>query len=80
MGALAASILSAAVLFGLDRVVVGGGVAAAGEVVFEPLRRAYRRRAGLEFARRLEIVAAELGAQAGIIGAALLARPEAAAP
>jgi glucokinase len=73
MDALAAAILAAAVLCDLDRVVVGGGVAQAGEVVLGPLRDAYHRRAGLDFARRLEIVPAALGAQAGVIGAAALA-------
>jgi glucokinase len=72
--ALAAGILAAAVLCDLDRVVVGGGVAQAGDVVLAPLRRAYHRRAGLEFARRLEIVPAALGPHAGVIGAAALAR------
>jgi glucokinase len=72
MDALAAAILAAAVLCDLDRVVVGGGVAQAGEVVLAPLRDAYRRRAGLDFARRLEIVPAALGPRAGIVGAAAL--------
>ena len=54
-----------------DRVVVGGGVAAAGDVLLGPLRAEIKRRARVAPLDRIEIVTAQLGAEAGAIGAAL---------
>jgi glucokinase len=54
-----------------DRVVVGGGVAQAGELLLEPLRASVAERARVAPLERIEIVAAELGPHAGAIGAAL---------
>ncbi|MCV7192393.1 ROK family protein [Mycolicibacterium brumae] len=72
--ALAAMVASVAAVCDLDRVVVGGGVAKAGELLFGPLNRALGRFAGLDFIARLQAVPAELGGDAGLIGAAALAR------
>jgi len=56
------------------RVVVGGGVCAAGEVLFEPLRRHTRRLlTGAAHRPEVPVVAAELGPHAGMVGAASLA-------
>ncbi|WP_248964398.1 ROK family protein [Sphaerisporangium perillae] len=74
-GALAGAILSVAAICDLDQVVVGGGVAAAGEVLFAPLRRAVAERAGLAFVRRLRVTPAALGRDAGLVGAARMALP-----
>lgn len=71
--ALASAIVSASALIDLDDVVVGGGVAAAGEVLFTPLREAIHARAGLGFVRRTRVHASPLGADAGLLGAAALA-------
>jgi glucokinase len=55
-----------------ERVVIGGGVAEADDLVLEPLRREVRRRAAnVAPLSKIEIVAAELGPFAGAIGAAL---------
>jgi glucokinase len=54
-----------------DRVVVGGGVAEAGEPVLAPLRAEVERRARVAPLDRIAIVPAALGADAGAIGAAL---------
>jgi glucokinase len=54
-----------------DRVVVGGGVAQAGDLLFEPLRRSIAARARVAPLDRIAIAPAELGAHAGAIGAAL---------
>jgi glucokinase len=55
-----------------QKVVIGGGVAEAGELVLEPLRRTVFARAGnVAPLEQIEIVRAELGAFAGAIGAAL---------
>lgn len=56
-----------------DRIVIGGGIAAAGELVLEPVREVVRARAPLVEPDRIDIVAASLGPEAGAIGAALAA-------
>lgn len=71
--ALARAIASAAALLDLDRVILGGGVALAGELLCAPLRQEWRGRARLSFTRDLTIVPAGLGAESGVIGAASLA-------
>jgi glucokinase len=59
----------AVVLLWPERVVVGGGVADAGELLLEPLRAELRRRACV--APEIPVVPAELGPVAGAVGAAL---------
>ena len=54
-----------------DRVVIGGGVAAAGDLLFEPIRAELRRRVRTTSLDEVTIVAAELGTWAGAIGAAV---------
>ncbi len=54
-----------------DRVVIGGGVAAAGELLLEPVRAEIRRRVFVTDLDRVEIVPAQLGTWAGAIGAAI---------
>jgi glucokinase len=71
--ALAAMIASVAAVCDLDLVVIGGGVAKSGPLLFEPLRAALLGYAGLDFLAGLRVVPAELGGEAGLIGAARLA-------
>jgi glucokinase len=71
--ALAATIASVAAVCDLDLVVIGGGVAKSGPVLFDPLRAALPGYAGLDFLAGLRVVPAELGGEAGLIGAARLA-------
>ncbi len=60
--------------------VVGGGVSAAGELLIEPARQAFRKQlTGRGFRPEARIVRAELGNEAGLIGAADLARQSAIA-
>ncbi|WP_159426305.1 ROK family protein, partial [Mycolicibacterium vaccae] len=73
--ALARTIASVAAVCDLDLVVVGGGVAKAGALLFDPLREALTSYAGLDFLGGLRVVPAELGGDAGLVGAAALARP-----
>ncbi|TWE13010.1 ROK family glucokinase [Rudaeicoccus suwonensis] len=57
--------------------VIGGGVSAAGDLLLEPARDAFRRHlAGRGYRPEARIVAAGLGNEAGFIGAADLARSE----
>jgi glucokinase len=56
-------------------IVIGGGVATAGDLVLDPIRAAYREAIGIPAVRSFApIRAAALGNQAGAIGAAALAR------
>ncbi|MFF0410732.1 ROK family protein [Kitasatospora sp. NPDC004745] len=72
--ALAAGIAATAALVDLQRVVVGGGVATAGDVLFTPLARHLDHYATLSYVRGLDVRRAELGTDAGLIGAAALCR------
>ncbi|GHD32417.1 ROK family protein [Streptomyces galbus] len=71
--ALAAGIAATATLVEIDIAVVGGGVGKAGEVLFAPLRQALTRYATLSFVRRLTVVPAQMGTDAGLVGAAAAA-------
>lgn len=69
--ALADGLVTALTLLDPDTLIVGGGLAEAGDVLFEPLRRAVGRR--LTFQTLPSIVPAALGDAAGCLGAGLLA-------
>jgi glucokinase len=56
-----------------DTVVIGGGIAAAAELIFDPIRRSIRLRTSPLFHEQLRIVPAQLGNDGGIIGSAALA-------
>ncbi len=57
------------------RIVVSGGLVELGEVLLAPLRASVRGRLeGAAFRPEIDVVAAELGERAGVIGAAALAR------
>jgi glucokinase len=68
--ALAAGIAATAALVEVEIAVLGGGVAQAGEVLFAPLRGALGEYATLSFVQGLEVVPAQMGTDAGLIGAA----------
>ena len=55
---------------GVKRVVIGGGVAKAGEFLLEPIRREVRKRVFLMPVEKVEILPAKLGTDAGIVGMA----------
>ena len=58
-------------------IVIGGGIANAGRLIFEPIRKTVRQRAMTIPGKRVKILKAKLGDKAGLIGAAVLAaRPE----
>ncbi|MFJ8082470.1 ROK family protein [Streptomyces sp. NPDC096205] len=71
--ALAAGIAATATLVEIDIAVVGGGVGKAGEILFTPLRKALADYATLSFVRRLTVVPARMGTDAGLVGAAAAA-------
>ncbi|HKX32272.1 MAG TPA: ROK family protein [Blastocatellia bacterium] len=56
------------------RIVIGGGVAAAGELIMDPIRRSMRSQVFLTDAKQVDVIQAQLGNNAGLIGAAVWAR------
>lgn len=74
------AIANAVTLLSLERVVLGGGVTEAlGEPFLAKIRDAFDRRVFPDRLRDCRLVMTELRADAGLLGAALLARAEAAA-
>ncbi len=55
-----------------ERVIVGGGVAECGDLLLEPIRKTVKERAMKVAGETVEIVPAELGNSAGVIGASML--------
>jgi len=72
---LGVALTSFANVFEPEVFVIGGGVIAAGDLLLEPARRELVARA-LPPMKEIPVVAAELGSDAGMIGAAALARIE----
>ncbi|MFI6206876.1 ROK family protein [Streptomyces sp. NPDC051041] len=70
--ALADGLVTALTLLDPRTLIVGGGLAEAGETLFSPLREAVRRR--VTFQKVPSLVPAALGDTAGCLGAGLLAR------
>ncbi|OEU86712.1 ROK family transcriptional regulator [Streptomyces abyssalis] len=70
--ALAAGLVTAVTLLDPRTVIIGGGLAEAGDILFVPLREAIRAR--VTFQHLPTIVPAALGDAAGSLGAGLLAR------
>ena len=56
-----------------DRVILGGGVASMGEWIFGPVGEMVQRRCRVTPLERVRIVPAELGGEAGVVGAAVWA-------
>lgn len=61
-------------LLNIERIVLGGGVMDAGQLILNPIINEAKRRAFLSCFEATEIVAAKLGNDAAPVGAALLAR------
>jgi len=68
-----AALASAVWVLNPDTIVVGGGVAKAGDLILEPIRQSVRSRTMELFHKNLRIVPAKLGNDAGVIGNAELA-------
>jgi len=84
--ALGVGIANLVNIFNPQVVVIGGGVSEAGDLLLDPAREVVERRALAPAKDVVRIEAAAFGAEAGLIGAALMAReqpdgvPSAAAP
>ena len=74
-GRLGVALAGYANIFEPEVIVIGGGVIAAGDLLLDPARRELESRA-LRPMNRTPVVAAELGEDAGMIGAAAMARIE----
>jgi glucokinase len=72
LDAIALSVAQLAAMIAPEAIVIGGGLAQAGDALFSPLRE--RVDALLSFHRRPLLVPAQIGENAGLIGAALGAR------
>lgn len=72
VAALAFSVAQLVAILGTEAVVIGGGLAQAGEALFGPLRLQVGK--NLSFHRHPVILQARMGQDAGLIGAALKAR------
>jgi glucokinase len=73
---LGAGLVTLSNIFDPELFVIGGGAAAAGELLLEPARRVLAARALPPARDRVRVVPAELGPDAGFIGAAALALSE----
>jgi glucokinase len=71
--ALGIALANAVLLLAPERIVVGGGVAGAGELLLDPIRDELRERVRVAPVEQIDVVPAELGPGAGAIGAALWA-------
>ena len=57
-----------------EKVIVGGGVASAGELLFAPLRKLVPQFVSMMPADKIQIVPAELASESGVCGALVLAK------
>jgi glucokinase len=71
--AVGLAIAATAAVCDLDLVVIGGGVAQVGDLLFEPVRATLATYARLSYLRDLRVEPAKLGTSAGLYGAAALA-------
>ena len=55
-----------------ERVIIGGGIAESGELLLGPIRKTIKERAMVVAGNAVEIVPAQLGNSAGVIGASML--------
>lgn len=73
---LATSLMNACWLLNPEAIIIGGGVAKAGPLLFEPLQECLRSQLAPSFTEHLKILPARFGNEAGIIGAASIAVEE----
>ena len=69
LGTALASVVN---LLNPEKIIIGGGVGQAGDMLFDAIRETINKRALAVSAQAVEIVPAELGESAGVIGASML--------
>jgi glucokinase len=67
---LGRSIATVAIIVNPGRFIIGGGVAKAGDILFEPIRETYKKYSPVQAQEGVDIVPAILGNNAGVVGAA----------
>lgn len=67
---LAKAMAAVAVVLNPQRFVIGGGVARAGDILFDEIRKVYAHNVPEAFTQKVDIVPAKLGNNAGVVGAA----------
>lgn len=75
---LACTVINACWLLNPSAIIIGGGVAKAGELLFDPLKESIEQQLSPAFLEGLEIIPAQFSNDAGIMGAATLALEESA--
>jgi glucokinase len=70
---LATALASVTYLLQPEAFIIGGGVAASGKILFDPLRKHLAARLSPHFAKRIKVLPAKLGNDAGAVGCAALA-------
>jgi glucokinase len=71
--ALGIAISNTLVTIDAHKIVIGGGVAQAGDLLLDPIRRTIKKRVFIMPLDDVEVTVAELGGNAGVIGAAAYA-------
>lgn len=74
---LATSLMNCCWLLNPEAIVIGGGVAKAGDLLFAPLKRYLDEQLSGPFKDHLRLIPARFGSEAGMVGAATLALEEA---
>ncbi len=72
-GYIGTAVANVVVAVNPERVVIAGGVAQAGDLLLDPIRRTLHKRVFVVPKERIEIVPSSLGNNAGVVGAALWA-------
>ncbi len=55
-------------VFNPEKIIIGGGISAAGDLLFDPLDEELRKRAFKSYTKNMEILPAKLGNWAGVVG------------
>jgi len=69
---LGVALVSVVNLLNPEKIIVGGGVGQAGDLILNPVREAIQRRCIPTSAAAVEVVQAQLGESAGVVGASIL--------
>ena len=71
---LGIALVSVVNLLNPEKIIVGGGVGQAGDLLLDPVRKLIKERCISLSAQAVQIVQAELGESAGVVGASMLTR------
>ena len=67
---LAKAMAAVSVVLNPQRFIIGGGVSRAGDILFDEIRKVYKQNVPAVFSDGVDIIPAQLGNDAGIVGAA----------